>query len=156
MTHFSKECRVLCTPFFCYTLNTHSTLEVTPMQARGARDREPRGVQRGGPRSRRYGEDPSDVQEDSNEGGHLKNRKARHDPKPASESQSSPLNNQHTSSKILKLPLPVNESAPVGNCINCGKVVLDGWYGRWGDGGVCGRKCDIEQAVKPKVYAKDP
>lgn len=28
-------------------------------------------------------------------------------------------------------------------CVECGKPIEDGYYGRWGDGGVCSKTCDI-------------
>jgi hypothetical protein len=32
----------------------------------------------------------------------------------------------------------------VGLCISCGKPT-SGWYGRWGDVGTCGKKCETIQ-----------
>lgn len=37
----------------------------------------------------------------------------------------------------------------VGLCCICNKPV-GGFYGRWGDGGTCSKKCEKEQAQKPK------
>lgn len=28
-------------------------------------------------------------------------------------------------------------------CCECGKPIIDGYYGRYGDGGVCSKTCDI-------------
>jgi len=28
-------------------------------------------------------------------------------------------------------------------CVECGKPITDGYYGRWGDGGVCSKICNI-------------
>lgn len=37
-------------------------------------------------------------------------------------------------------------------CIECGKPIVDGYYGRWGDGGVCSKTCDIlHMKEKPSV-----
>lgn len=27
-------------------------------------------------------------------------------------------------------------------CCNCGKQITQGYFGRWGDGGVCSKKCN--------------
>lgn len=35
-------------------------------------------------------------------------------------------------------------------CCNCGKIITDGYYGRYGDGGVCSKTCNTEQSKKPK------
>lgn len=35
-------------------------------------------------------------------------------------------------------------------CCNCGKKITDGYYGRYGDGGVCSKTCNIVQEQKPK------
>lgn len=35
-------------------------------------------------------------------------------------------------------------------CCNCGKAITDGYYGRYGDGGVCSKTCNTAQAAKPK------
>jgi hypothetical protein len=35
-------------------------------------------------------------------------------------------------------------------CCNCGKEITDGYYGRFGDGGVCSKTCNITQQAKPK------
>ena len=36
-----------------------------------------------------------------------------------------------------------NPEPPLGNCVECGKPIFDGYFGRWGDGGVCSKTCDI-------------
>jgi len=33
-------------------------------------------------------------------------------------------------------------------CCNCGKTIEAGYYGRWGDGGVCSKKCNSEYETK--------
>ena len=38
-------------------------------------------------------------------------------------------------------------------CCNCGKVITDGYYGRYGDGGVCSKTCNTIQEAKPKYPA---
>lgn len=35
-------------------------------------------------------------------------------------------------------------------CCNCGKEIGDGYYGRFGDGGVCSKDCNTAQEAKPK------
>lgn len=35
------------------------------------------------------------------------------------------------------------------NCMNCNKVITDGYYGRYGNGGVCSKTCDLLQSQKP-------
>lgn len=35
-------------------------------------------------------------------------------------------------------------------CLVCGKVITDGYYGRWGDGGVCSKTCNTTQDKVPK------
>jgi hypothetical protein len=35
-------------------------------------------------------------------------------------------------------------------CVECHKPILDGYYGRWGDGGVCSKTCDILHMQKRK------
>jgi hypothetical protein len=39
-------------------------------------------------------------------------------------------------------------------CCNCGKTISDGYYGRFGDGGVCSKTCNTIQEGKPKYPAK--
>lgn len=36
-----------------------------------------------------------------------------------------------------------NPEPPLGVCMECGKQITDGYYGRWEDGGVCSKTCDI-------------
>jgi hypothetical protein len=38
-------------------------------------------------------------------------------------------------------------------CCNCGKSITDGYYGRYGDGGVCSKTCNTIQEAKPKYPA---
>lgn len=33
-------------------------------------------------------------------------------------------------------------------CLNCNKDILDGYYGRWGQGGVCSKTCNEAQMNK--------
>lgn len=35
-------------------------------------------------------------------------------------------------------------------CCHCGKKITDGYYGRYGNGGVCSKVCNIEQEKKPR------
>lgn len=35
-------------------------------------------------------------------------------------------------------------------CCHCGKKITDGYYGRYGDGGVCSKVCNTAQALKPR------
>lgn len=35
-------------------------------------------------------------------------------------------------------------------CLNCGKPITDGYYGRYGGGGVCSKTCNTSQEAKPK------
>ncbi len=35
-------------------------------------------------------------------------------------------------------------------CVECGKPIEDGYYGRYGDGGVCSKACDILHMHKRK------
>lgn len=38
----------------------------------------------------------------------------------------------------------------------CHKKILKGYYGRWGDGGVCSAACNAIMETKPKEYPDDP
>jgi hypothetical protein len=45
----------------------------------------------------------------------------------------------------------INELAiKKGNCLHCGKEVFGGYYGIFGDGGVCSKTCNQAQEKKPK------
>ncbi len=35
-------------------------------------------------------------------------------------------------------------------CVECGKKIEDGYYGRYGDGGVCSKACDILHMQKKR------
>jgi hypothetical protein len=35
-------------------------------------------------------------------------------------------------------------------CLICNKSISDGYYGSWGDGGVCSKTCNTAQSLKPK------
>lgn len=35
-------------------------------------------------------------------------------------------------------------------CSNCGKKITDGYYGRFGDGGVCSKTCNAIEVAKPR------
>lgn len=39
--------------------------------------------------------------------------------------------------------LPITCRIRLEPCIECGKPIEDGYYGRYGDGGVCSKACDI-------------
>ena len=38
-------------------------------------------------------------------------------------------------------------------CLNCGKEITDGYYGRFGNGGVCSKDCNTTHEAKPKFPA---
>jgi len=40
-------------------------------------------------------------------------------------------------------------------CLNCGKAITDGYYGAFGEGGVCSKTCCTAQSAKPK-YPNNP
>ena len=40
------------------------------------------------------------------------------------------------------------------DCINCGKVITQGYYGRYRNGGTCSKKCEGEQAQKPLDFGE--
>jgi len=40
-------------------------------------------------------------------------------------------------------------------CLNCGKAITDGYYGAFGEGGVCSKTCNTAQSLKPK-YPNNP
>lgn len=35
-------------------------------------------------------------------------------------------------------------------CCVCNKPILEGYYGAWGDGGTCSKKCELVQETKPR------
>lgn len=35
-------------------------------------------------------------------------------------------------------------------CLVCKKTITDGYYGAWGDGGVCSKACNNVQSQKPR------
>ncbi len=39
-------------------------------------------------------------------------------------------------------------------CMVCGKTITDGYYSRWGHGGVCSRVCNAIQEEKPKDFGE--
>lgn len=39
-------------------------------------------------------------------------------------------------------------------CCHCGKTITDGYYGRFGDGGVCSKTCNTIQEAKPKYLGE--
>lgn len=41
-------------------------------------------------------------------------------------------------------------------CCNCGKEIEKGFYGRWGNGGVCSKACNDAQELKPRYPAPSP
>lgn len=43
-----------------------------------------------------------------------------------------------------------NTIPPLPPCINCNNNITDGFYGRWGNGGVCSKNCNTEQLKKPR------
>lgn len=43
-----------------------------------------------------------------------------------------------------------NTIPPLPPCLHCGNNITDGFYGRWGNGGVCSKNCNIEQTKKPR------
>lgn len=36
------------------------------------------------------------------------------------------------------------------NCLTCGKTIKDGYYARWGEGGVCSKSCNNDMELLPK------
>lgn len=40
-------------------------------------------------------------------------------------------------------------------CLVCQKAITDGYWGRWGDGGVCSKKCNEVMEIKPKENGID-
>ena len=45
--------------------------------------------------------------------------------------------------KTEKPEPPKEQDVPQRLCCECGKRILDGYYGRYGDGGVCSKTCSI-------------
>lgn len=43
-----------------------------------------------------------------------------------------------------------NVEVDLSPCITCGKTIPDGYYGRWNDGGTCGKSCELKQSKLPK------
>lgn len=39
-------------------------------------------------------------------------------------------------------------------CIHCGKAIMEGYYGRFGNGGVCSKTCNTAQAQKPLDFGE--
>lgn len=39
-------------------------------------------------------------------------------------------------------------------CINCGKKIVEGYYGRYGDGGTCSKACETVQSQKPLDFGE--
>lgn len=35
-------------------------------------------------------------------------------------------------------------------CINCGKKITEGYYGRWSDSGTCSKSCEMQQVKKER------
>lgn len=35
-------------------------------------------------------------------------------------------------------------------CCHCGKAIVQGYYGRWGNAGTCSKTCEKEQEKKPR------
>jgi len=46
-------------------------------------------------------------------------------------------------------------SVNLSPCLNCGKAITDGYYGAFGEGGVCSKTCNTAQSLKPK-YPNNP
>ena len=44
---------------------------------------------------------------------------------------------------VLPSPIKVEGGIRLEPCVECGKPITDGYYGRYGDGGVCSKACDI-------------
>lgn len=40
------------------------------------------------------------------------------------------------------------------NCLHCDKVITEGYYGRFGNGGVCSKTCNTAQEAKPKDFGE--
>lgn len=39
-------------------------------------------------------------------------------------------------------------------CCLCGKPITDGYFGRWGNGGTCSKKCESIMEEKPKDFGE--
>lgn len=39
-------------------------------------------------------------------------------------------------------------------CCECGKAIGEGYYGRWGNGGVCSKSCNEKYEAKEKDYGE--
>jgi len=39
-------------------------------------------------------------------------------------------------------------------CCVCGKEILEGFYGRWGEGGVCSKHCNILKTQMPLNFGE--
>lgn len=52
----------------------------------------------------------------------------------------------------LKNPVlpPKEDGLKLEPCIECGKPIFDGYYGRYEEGGVCSKTCDILHMRKRK------
>jgi hypothetical protein len=45
---------------------------------------------------------------------------------------------------------PDERAVKKGNCLHCNKDVFGGWYGSFGEGGVCSKTCNEAQEKKPR------
>lgn len=51
---------------------------------------------------------------------------------------------------VLPPQFKVEQGIKLEPCVECGKPITDGYYGRYGDGGVCSKACDILHMRKRK------
>lgn len=54
--------------------------------------------------------------------------------------------------KLHELKKQQEQSVRLEPCVECGKPIVDGYFGRWGDGGVCSKTCDILHMQQRRPY----
>lgn len=47
------------------------------------------------------------------------------------------------SNPVLPSPQKKDDAIKLDPCCECGKPITDGYYGRYAEGGVCSKACDI-------------
>lgn len=55
----------------------------------------------------------------------------------------------YTSKEVKKKAVEVNPLT-FSACIVCTKQIVEGFYGRWGAGGVCCKTCNVVMEARPK------
>ena len=57
----------------------------------------------------------------------------------------------------VRVAKPVAESGvrplTFAPCLACGKAISDGYYGRFGDGGVCSKRCNDTESKKTSTHS---